>query len=108
LDTLTETEVGELRFGRALRLGLCRWVLTASVDRFYQSEAVVEMPPRMRTAVPTELARLVDAGLLEEEPGEAGQRRKYFRRTDSALWRIIQTSDEVLKEFEAKTDAKTS
>lgn len=92
---MTYERTAELLFGRELRLSIGRWVVNHASGRFYQSEVSADMPQRLRTAVPGELGRFVEAGmLLGEEPNE-GQRRRYYLRTESPLWEIFKVSDGV-------------
>lgn len=88
MDILTNT-VGDLLFGRSLRLEVARWIVQRDEPRFYQSELTAELPERFRSSVPDELGRLAEAGMLHEEVREDGQRRRYYRRTDSPLWRVV-------------------
>jgi hypothetical protein len=83
-------------FGRALRPTLAVWVLRRQNPRFYLSEAQAAVPPQARSAVASELESLESIGMLKEERGRGGDRRRWFRRTTSPLWRIIETADEVL------------
>lgn len=91
----THERTAELLFGRELRLAVGRWVVTHASGRFYQSEVTADMHQRLRTAVPGELDRLVEAGMLDAEDPTDGQRRRYYQRTDSPLWKIFAVSDEV-------------
>jgi hypothetical protein len=87
------TQVSEDLFGRGCRLPLALWILRHPKDRIYQSE-----PPEGlggRTAIRQELARLVRAGLLDEERPD-GDPRVYCMRTSSPLWEIIRTAAKVL------------
>jgi hypothetical protein len=86
----------QVLFGRALRPKLAVWVLRRQNPRFYLSEAQEAVPPQARSAVASELESLVSIDMLEEEHARAGDRRRWFRRTKSPFWRIIQTADEVL------------
>jgi hypothetical protein len=84
-------ELGKLLFGRPCRLSLALWILDRDKPRFFQSE-----PPRdviLAGELGKELGRLVRLGMLEEERPD-GERRVYYTRTDSALWKIIRAAAE--------------
>lgn len=88
-------QVGHLLFGRETRLRLAIWVLSLDQARFYQSE-----PPRScgaATAIRQELSRLVDLGMLIEERSDKGG-RIYYHRSDSPLWKIIDTVRRVVED----------
>ena len=97
----TSDRLAQLLFGRELRLAVARWAVAHPTGRFYQSEVTAAMPHRLRTAVPSELIRLVEAGMLEEEDPGAGQRRRYYTRVDTDLWKIFEISDQVFQALEA-------
>lgn len=84
-------EVGKLLFGRPCRLSLALWIIRHDKPRFFQSE-----PPRdviQPGELAKELGRLVRLGMLEEERPD-GERRVYYTRTDSRLWKIIEAASE--------------
>jgi hypothetical protein len=84
-------EVGKQLFGRPCRLSLALWIIRRDKPRFYQSE-----PPReviQPGDLGKELGRLVRLGMLEEERPD-GERRVYYIRTDSELWKIIKAASE--------------
>ncbi len=82
------------------------WVLEHDGERFYQSELVGDLPNRVRTAVPAELQRLVETGMLELEEPEDGQRRRYFRRTSSPLWAVISATADALEALKPEEEAQ--
>jgi hypothetical protein len=87
-------EVGGLLFGRSCRLGLALWIAERDKPRFFQSE-----PPReliVPSAASKELCKLVRLGMLEEERPD-GDRRVWYSRTDSRLWKIIEAAAEALE-----------
>lgn len=82
------TLVSDAMFGRRCRLFVADWVRRHPKGRFYQSE-----PPVIRHAsasnVRDELRRLVRLGMLElDEPPDS--RKKFYTRTDSPLWQVIE------------------
>ena len=84
--------MGKLLFGRPCRLALALWIVRRDKPRFYQSE-----PPRdviWPGDLAKELGRLVRLGMLVEERRDDA-RRVYYERTDSPLWKIIQTAADV-------------
>jgi hypothetical protein len=86
-------EVGSVLFGRSCRLALALWIAERDKPRFFQSE-----PPRDLIAPSEafqELGKLVRLGMLEKE-SHPGERRVYYVRTDSALWKIITAAAEAL------------
>jgi hypothetical protein len=86
-------EVGKQLFGRPCRLALALWIIRHDKPRFYQSE-----PPReviLQGDLARELSRLVRLGMLEEDRRD-GDRRVWYERTDSPLWKIIQAAADVL------------
>jgi hypothetical protein len=93
-DTLMQVDrVGELLFGRKGRLRLALWIVRRDKPTFFQSE-----PPRevdVPSAVRQELGRLVDLGMLAEDRPD-GDRRIYYTRTDSSLWKIIEAASEAI------------
>jgi hypothetical protein len=92
---LNEKIVGRKLFGRALRLRVALWVFRRTDPSFYQTEAA-EGVRYTASAVITELDRLVELEMLREDPAKSGDRRKYYERVESPLWKIIQAADEVL------------
>lgn len=81
--------VSDRLFGWSCRLPLLIWILEHPKDRVYQSE-----PPEWvagRTAIRQELARLKDAGLLDEERPD-GDARVYYIRTTSSLWDVVRAA----------------
>jgi hypothetical protein len=84
-------EVGDLLFGRKLRLRLALWVLRRD-DRFYQAEAAKGVN-YSASAVADELDRLVELGMLAGQPAESGDRRRYYKKLDHPLWAIIEAVD---------------
>jgi hypothetical protein len=87
------TEVGKYLFGRPARLKLCRWVLHHDKGRFFQSQPPADIGAT--SAVIAELSKLVRLGMLDRESPD-GESRVYYVRTESPLWRIIETADEVV------------
>lgn len=86
-------EVGGVLFGRTCRLALAIWIVRSDKPTFFQSE-----PPRevgVPSAVREELSKLVTLGMLHEERPDA-DRRVYYTRTDSTLWKIIEAAAEVI------------
>ncbi len=86
-------EVSADLFGRPCRLPFALWILKLEKPRFFQSE-----PPReigSPTALRQELERFVRAGMLDEERPD-GENRVYYVKTDSPLWRVIETARAVL------------
>lgn len=87
-------EVGKQLFGRPCRLALALWIVRHGKPRFYQSE-----PPReviLPGDAARELGRLVRLGMLEEQRPD-GDRRVYYERTGSPLWKIIQAAADVIE-----------
>jgi hypothetical protein len=82
-------EVGKLLFGRPCRLSLALWIVRHDKPRFFQSEPTrdVIQPGELGK----ELGRLVRLGMLEEERPD-GERRVYYTRTNSPLWKIIEAA----------------
>lgn len=84
--------IGHELFGRRCRLRLALWIHVLDEPRFFQSQ-----PPREvinQSDAGKELARLVRLGMLIEERPDR-ERRVYYRRTDSPLWRIIEAAQAV-------------
>lgn len=86
--------VGELLFGRKGRLRLAIWILRRDKPTFFQSEPSREVD--VPSAVRQELTKLVTLGMLAEDRPE-GDRRIYYTRTDSSLWKIIEAAAEVIE-----------
>ena len=87
-------EVGKLLFGRACRLELALWIVRRDKPRFFQSE-----PPKeviLPSDAAKELRQLVRLGMLEEERPD-GDRRVWYIRTDSRLWKIIEAAADALE-----------
>jgi hypothetical protein len=87
-------EVGRLLFGRPCRLELALWIVRRDKPRFFQSE-----PPKeviLPGSAGQELGKLVSLGMLEEERPD-GDRRVWYVRTDSRLWKIIEAAAEALQ-----------
>ena len=88
--------VSDRLFGRSCRLPLLFWILEHPKDRIYQSE-----PPESiagRTAIRQELARLTEAGLLDEERPD-GDARVYYVRTASPLWEVVRAAAVVVRDL---------
>jgi hypothetical protein len=87
------THVSERLFGRSCRLPLAAWIVSNEKGRFFQSE-----PPRFGTTsasnICQELSRLSELGMLDIERQDDAN-KVYYVRTDSPLWRIIETAVEV-------------
>lgn len=92
--TLDMTFLGEKLFGRGLRLRVAAWVVGASRS-FYQAEAA-DGVRYSASAVAQELERLVELGMLIRHDKPGGDRRQYYSRTDSSLWRVITTALEMV------------
>lgn len=87
-------EVGKQLFGRPCRLALALWITERDKPRFFQSE-----PPReviLQGDLGNELRRLVRLGMLEEER-PYGDRRVWYTRTDSKLWKVIEAAADALR-----------
>lgn len=87
-------QVGKLLFGRPCRLELALWIARRDKPRFYQSEPPKEVIFPGNAA--EELGKLVRLGMLEEERPD-GDRRVWYYRTDSRLWKIIEAAAEALQ-----------
>jgi hypothetical protein len=81
-------QVGELLFGRAMRLVLASWVLARLDPLFYQSEAALGTG-FSQSNVRDELDRLIQVGMVQEIPRHRGDRRRYYLRTESPLWDAV-------------------
>jgi hypothetical protein len=86
-------QVGKLLFGRPCRLELALWITRHDKPRFFQSEPPKEVILPGNAA--EELSKLVRLGMLEEERPD-GDRRVWYSRTDSKLWKIIEAAAEAL------------
>jgi DNA-binding MarR family transcriptional regulator len=80
--------LGELLFGRALRLRVAAWVAARQDVLFFQGEAAKGVD-YSASAVIQELDRLVELGMLVRLPRQPGDRRQYYTRTDSQLWAAV-------------------
>lgn len=78
-------------FGRPLRLCLGVWLAGRSSQDFFQREAVDAMRPwePAHSAVLAELRKFVELGLLRRLEPTADDRRVWYSRTDSRLWRVF-------------------
>ncbi len=101
----TVDKLGDLLFGRALRLRLAGWILDRGERKFYQSEPITEVKGGISN-IRDELARFVDLGMLVDVPPTPNDRRRYYRRTDSQLWDAIRVAVASCRESEAKTTGK--
>ncbi len=84
-------QVGKQLFGRGCRLRLALWIAHRDKPRFFQSE-----PPKeviLPSDAAKELGRLVRLGMLDEERPDS-DRRVWYIRTDSRLWKIIDAAAE--------------
>lgn len=99
----TPKEAGAALFGRQVRADLAVWIVGLTDGRFFLSEAQDAMPRECRTAIAGELERLAAVGMLAEDEGRAGDRRRYFNRTNSALWKVFATAREVLPSSTARS-----
>jgi DNA-binding MarR family transcriptional regulator len=79
--------LGHTLFGRRLRLRVLLWVLNVDGGTFFLTEAAQGIG-YSASGVRDELERLVDLGMLRRDAGMA-DRRVYYTRTGSPLWRII-------------------
>ncbi len=90
LDT---DQVGKLLFGCPCRLRLAIWIIGHEKPQFFQSE-----PPReviLQGDLGKELGRLVHLGMLQEIRPDV-DRRVYYLRTESPLWKIIEAASVAL------------
>lgn len=88
----------EALFGRRVRAAVGRWIARRHNSVFFLAEAQEAQPPKDRSSVGNELVRLVQVGMLAEHERRPGDRRRYFERTESPLWKIFVTADQVLPE----------
>ena len=91
---MTVQEVGKLLFGRPCRLALALWIMRQDKPRFFQSQPPKEVIFPGNAA--EELGKLVRLGMLEEERPD-GDRRVWYNRTDSKLWKIIEAAAEAVE-----------
>jgi len=87
-------QVGKLLFGRACRLRLAVWIARRDKPEFFQSEPPKEVV--LPSDAAKELGRLVHLGMLEEARPD-GDRRVWYIRTDSQLWKIIDAATKALE-----------
>jgi hypothetical protein len=98
------TTIGRELFGRTLRLQVAYWIAGREEPIFFEREAALGAmglgASFQQGEVAKELSRLVRLGMLAPEHPPAGDRvgRKYFRRTDSRLWRCIDVIQDVVDE----------
>jgi len=90
-------ELGEVLFGRSLRLAVAAWIRTNESEMFFQAE-VAKGVDYAQSGVSQELDRLGALGMLQKVPRSPGDRRQYYLRTSSPLWSIIDAALEVVDE----------
>ena len=92
----TADRLGDLLFGRRLRLRVAMWVSRCPDRPFYLGEvaAGVRYTP---SGVRDELARLKQLGMIKRAPRQAGTRRVYYERLDSPLWAIIDSASRCVR-----------
>jgi DNA-binding MarR family transcriptional regulator len=88
--------VSEKLFGSELRLRVAFWVHRRGKRRFFQAEAA-DGVRYSASAVAAELDRLIELGMLKERSAETGDRRRYYQRIDSPMWKIIEAAEEVVE-----------
>jgi hypothetical protein len=74
---------------------LALWILRHEKPQFFQSEPPKEIILPGNAA--EELGKLIRLGMLEEERPD-GDRRVWYNRTDSRLWKIIEAAAEALEQ----------
>jgi len=90
-------ELGDVLFGRGLRLAVAAWIRNSESELFFQSE-VAKGVEYVQSAVSQELNRLIALGMVQKVPRSRGDRRQYYLRTNSQLWNIIDAALEVIDE----------
>ncbi|MEP7223755.1 MAG: hypothetical protein ABI783_02190 [Actinomycetota bacterium] len=80
--------LGEGLFGRALRLRVAYWVMSREDPSFFQTEAVTGVG-YAASGVVQELNRLVRLGMITRHEKTPGDRRLYYTRSESPLWKIV-------------------
>lgn len=86
-------------FGRPVRLLTAAWVASNPSPKFWQGEAhlgVKATAPRGLSVTPKdviqELDRLIELKMLKSLPKVPGDRRVYYQRLKSPLWKIVETA----------------
>jgi hypothetical protein len=74
---------------------LALWVLQRDT-RFYQAQAAKGVN-YTASAVADELDRLVDLEMVQGQPAESGDRRRYYKKIDSPLWAIVEAAEKVCR-----------
>lgn len=100
--TPTLSDLSHLMFGRRLRLRVFSWVNNHETGHFFQEEARSGVNYSSGPEVKRELGRLVDLGMLIRHEQSGSDRRQWYTRTESPLWRIVaaaaeQATDEALR-----------
>lgn len=88
IDSRVE-RLGDVMFGRGLRLLVPAWILDRSREPFFQSELIYDFPPRFGTNCVSVLNELVDIGMLKVLPRGSvpGRARVIYQMvTDHPLW----------------------
>ena len=88
--------VSDRLFGRKSRLVLAAWIRGLSDGTFYQQQAASETGIPQSNVRDELKARLIPLGMVQELPRTAGDRRQYYSRTNSDLWRIIESAVEIV------------
>lgn len=74
---------------------MAHWILGHEHPLFFQAQ-IAQALRYSAGAVAEELSRLVALGMLEKEPKTGSERRQYYRRTDSPLWKVIRAAVDAL------------
>lgn len=90
LDTLSDR-----LFGRRLRLAVALWIWREADDAFYQQQLARELQLPQSNVRDELHDRLIPLGMIQPVPRVSGDRRQYYIRTASPLWRIIEAVNEV-------------
>ena len=97
--------LGAELFGRPARLVVALWVEGRAQEVFWQQLIAREtgLPAQY---VRSEIVHLCNLGMIEPaKAGVPGDRRKFYRRTDSPYWRIISVARGTVEDGE--TDASS-
>jgi hypothetical protein len=81
--------LGELMYGRGLRLLVPAWILDRGSEPFFQTELIYEFPPRFGTNCVSILNELVELGMLKHLPRGTvpGRARVIYQMvSDHVLW----------------------
>jgi hypothetical protein len=102
--------LGELLFGRGLRLLVPAWILQHGLEPFFQAELIYDFPPRFGTNCVSILNELVELDMLKHLPRGTvpGRSRVIYQMVqDHVLWDCLRIAVAYAREVDLASSSST-